>query len=129
MDKKPKNPYAKLERIFHEPNRLAIMSNLCGAINGVTFTELKEACELTDGNLSRHLRTLQEQGAVRIEKEFVGVKPKTTVFLSDKGRKSFVRYLEALEDVLKTAAKKVRKTAGAKKIKIYKNTRVRPSEA
>jgi len=98
------NPYAALERLFHEPNRLAIMSALCSAVNGLSFKELKEDCELTDGNLSRHLKTLQEALAVRIEKSFVGARPRTTVFLSDTGRDKFLSYLTALEEVLKRAA-------------------------
>lgn len=101
------NPYAELERIFHEPGRLAIMSALGGAPAGLVFTNLKEECRLTDGNLNRHLKVLQDAGAVRVEKEFVGLKPRTTVFLSDQGRESFRRYLEALEAVLRQAEKKL----------------------
>lgn len=99
----PDNPYAALKRAFHEPNRLAIVSALCTAPDGLTFNDLKDACELTDGNLSRHLRMLEEADIVVITKEFVGVRPRTTVFLSDEGRESFVTYLEALEEVLKLA--------------------------
>jgi DNA-binding transcriptional ArsR family regulator len=98
------NPYAALERIFHEPNRLSIMSALCAAPNGLTFKELKDDCKLTDGNLSRHLKTLQESGSVLIEKSFVGARPRTTAFLSDTGRDKFLCYLSALESVLKRAA-------------------------
>ena len=54
------NPYAHLERIFHEPGRLTIMSDLLGAPKGLTFTELKKNSNLTDGNLSRHLKVLEE---------------------------------------------------------------------
>ena len=49
------NPFEALERIFHEPSRMAIMSALCAADGGLTFNELKERCALTDGNLNRHL--------------------------------------------------------------------------
>lgn len=114
MANKNTNPYAALERIFHEPNRMAIVSSLCGALEGKTFTELKEACSLTDGNLSRHLKTLSDAGAVVIEKSFVRSKPRTLVFLSDSGRNGFLQYLKALESVLKKASKKA-KTAPAKK--------------
>ncbi len=104
MSTKDENPYAALERIFHEPNRLAIMSALCGSAEGLTFTELKENCDLTDGNLSRHLKALEEARAVKIQKTFVRSRPQTTVLLSDKGRESFLEYLKALEEVLKKAA-------------------------
>ena len=100
----PSNPYAALKTIFHEPNRLAIMSALSCAPEGVTFTELKGECALTDGNLSRHLKALEEAGAIQITKAFVDAKPRTTVFLSDQGRGSFLDYLQALEEVLKKAS-------------------------
>lgn len=94
------NPYAALERAFHEPNRLQILSALAGTAQGITFRELKEECQLTDGNLSRHLKILEESKAVRIEKAFVNAKPRTTVYLSDEGRAAFLDYLKTLEEVL-----------------------------
>lgn len=92
-----------LERIFHEPNRLAIMSVLCGSRKGISFTDLKDACRLTDGNLNRHLKVLEEADAVRIEKSFVDSKPRTTVHLSETGRKRFSEYLDALSEVVEKA--------------------------
>ena len=107
MATKHENPYAALKTLFHEPNRLAMMSALSQAIDGLTFNDLKRDCDLTDGNLSRHLKTLEEAEAIRIEKTFVDAKPRTTVFLSDAGRKSFIEYLQALEEVLQKAARSV----------------------
>ena len=104
---KQNNPYAALNKIFHEPNRLAIVSALCNSEDGVTFHDLKEECGLTDGNLSRHLKSLQEARVVRIRKTFVGAKPQTTSFLTDRGRNHFVNYLQALEEVLLKAAESV----------------------
>jgi DNA-binding transcriptional ArsR family regulator len=96
--------YDALERIFHEPNRLAIMSALCGAARqGLTFGALKDTCRLTDGNLNRHLKVLEQAEAVRIEKAFVDNKPRTTVYLSGTGLKRFNEYLAALAAVLKQA--------------------------
>lgn len=92
-----------LERIFHEPNRLAIMSVLCGSRKGISFTELKDACHLTDGNLNRHLKVLEEADAIRIEKKFVDAKPRTTIFLSESGWKRFSEYLDALAGVVEKA--------------------------
>ncbi|UCD49769.1 MAG: transcriptional regulator [Phycisphaerales bacterium] len=100
------NPYAHLERIFHEPGRLTIMTNLLGAPDGMTFTELKTACNLTDGNLSRHLKVLEEAKAVTAKKRFVKNRPQTTIFLSQEGRADFMAYLQALETVLLDAAAK-----------------------
>ena len=102
-----KKPYAALNKVFHEPNRLAIVSALCTTSDGLLFKDLKEECNLTDGNLSRHLRALQRAGMIRIRKTFVKSKPQTTIYLSNRGRASFVRYLEALESVLQKAAESV----------------------
>jgi DNA-binding transcriptional ArsR family regulator len=105
--RKSENPFAELKNIFHEPNRLAIMAALCNSVDGLTFNQLKEECDLTDGNLSRHLNALSGVRAVRIRKSFVSGKPQTMVFLSDRGRESFIEYLKALEEVLKKAADSV----------------------
>ncbi|MDZ4815118.1 MAG: transcriptional regulator [Verrucomicrobiota bacterium] len=101
------NIFSLLEKVFHEPNRLSLMSALAGTDSGLTFNQLKEECQLTDGNLSRHVKTLEDAGMVTIKKEFVGVKPQTTVTLSDKGRDSFIQYLGVLEEALQKAAKAV----------------------
>jgi DNA-binding transcriptional ArsR family regulator len=101
------NPHEALARIFHEPNRLAIVSALCSARQGLTFGELKETCGLTDGNLNRHLKALVEDGAVRIEKSFVAAKPRTTVYLTKTGLARFDEYLSALEEVLEKARRAV----------------------
>lgn len=96
-----------LERLFHEPNRMAILSALCAAGNPLSFTELKTLSGLTDGNLSRHLKALEDAGVIRISKTFVGVKPRTTVALTEKGLKRFDEYLSALSEVLKKAKQAV----------------------
>ena len=103
MSPKEKDEGELLERIFHEPSRLAIMSALCAAEKGMSFGELKEACDLTDGNLNRHLAVLSEAGTVRIEKTFVDARPRTTVILTKAGLARFMEYLDALTDVLKKA--------------------------
>ena len=95
--------YEALEKIFHEPSRLAIMSALCAADDGLSFAELKETCSLTDGNLNRHLKVLEDSEVVRIRKTFVDSKPRTTVRLSKTGLARFNEYLAALEEVLQTA--------------------------
>lgn len=112
MPSKSENLYSALKGVFHEPNRMAIISALCGAPNGLTFKALKDQCNLTDGNLSRHLKALEEAGAVIIEKKFVGSKPQTTAILTDAGREGFIEYLQILEEVLKKAADAVSATDG-----------------
>ncbi|MEL6824299.1 MAG: transcriptional regulator, partial [Calditrichota bacterium] len=66
--------------------------------------------DLTDGNLSRHLKALEEADVVQIDKAFVGSKPRTTIMLTDKGRERFIEYLQALEEVLLKAADAVSAT-------------------
>jgi DNA-binding transcriptional ArsR family regulator len=101
------SPYDALARVFHEPNRLAIMSALAAEDKGIAFTDLKATCNLTDGNLSRHLKALEVTAAVRIQKSFVGVKPRTTISITAGGRAQFTTYLDALELVLRTAEQAV----------------------
>ena len=100
--------YEGLEKLFHEPARLAIVSELCGAEEGMSFVQMKEKCGLTDGNLSRHLAVLKEAKVVQIKKSFVDSKPRTTVMITEKGLEQFFAYLDALEKVLKEAAKKAK---------------------
>ncbi len=111
-DRHDNNPYAALSRLFHEPSRLAIISALCAAAEGMTFNELKEECELTDGNLSRHLKTLEDAGIVRLRKRFVKAKPQTTVYLAESGRERFLEYLQTLEEVLRKAAEAMEPARG-----------------
>jgi DNA-binding HxlR family transcriptional regulator len=107
MSTKQDNLYSGLKKIFHEPSRLAIMSVLSGSIEPVTFVQLKEECELTDGNLSSHLKMLVDAGVVQMKKSNVNSKPRTEIFLTEDGRNSFIDYLKALEEVLKNAAEAI----------------------
>ncbi|MBT3193451.1 MAG: helix-turn-helix domain-containing protein [Verrucomicrobia bacterium] len=106
-------PAATLEKIFHEPNRLAIMSALCAAESGLSFPELRETCSLTDGNLNRHLKVLSGSSAIVIKKQFINDRPRTTVSLSPTGLARFQDYLKALEAVLLNARTALETTAQA----------------
>jgi DNA-binding MarR family transcriptional regulator len=96
--------YHGLDRVFHEKARLGIVSSLIGHAAGLAFADLKSLCDLTDGNLSRHLQVLQEAGYIEIEKGFDGKRPCTRYRLSGKGRVRFAEYLAVLEQVLRKAA-------------------------
>lgn len=109
MTERTHDPVGTLERLFHEPNRLAILSALCTARDGLAFTELRDACNLTDGNLNRHLKTLEEEGVIRIQKTFVDDKPRTTISLTRGGLARFNQYLENLTVVLQDARKAARR--------------------
>lgn len=85
----------RLDEVIHGRLRLGVMAYLSGA--GVAdFNTLKGRLKATDGNLSTHLRKLEEAGYVAIDKSFVGRKPLTQVTLTDAGRTAFSTYLEAL---------------------------------
>jgi len=91
-----------LARLFHEPNRLAILAALCTAEDGLSFTALRETCNLTDGNLSRHLKALADEEIIVLDKRFVDRKPLTTATLTEAGLIRFTTYLDQLTDVLRT---------------------------
>lgn len=91
--------FQKLDRIIHEKGRLAIVSVLAPA-ESLTFKELKELLEMTDGNLSVHMRTLEEANYVRVTKDFVDRKPRSTYALTPEGRAAFARYVEVLEAII-----------------------------
>ena len=102
------NSVDSLERVFHEPNRMAILSVLCGARTGIPFTELRDRCGLTDGNLNRHLKALEDEDIVRRVNAFVDNKPRTTVTITATGTKRFQAYLDTIGEVLKQAKSAMR---------------------
>jgi DNA-binding transcriptional ArsR family regulator len=89
----------ELDPLLHERGRLAIVSALAAAPR-LTFTELRDALEMTDGNLSVHLQKLEEKGYVAIDKQFVGRRPQTSCQLTRPGRQAFQRYLDHLEAIV-----------------------------
>ena len=110
------NSRPELDDLFHQPVRLELMAELCSSADGRSFLELKERCDLTDGNLSRHLQALAQAGAVKIKKSFVDSKPLTSISVTTEGRRSFLKYLDALERVLRDAASRATgKVKGAKR--------------
>ena len=84
-----------IDDVIHGRLRLGVMAYLADA-EVADFTELKTALGATQGNLSIHLRKLEEAGYVDIEKSFLGRKPLTRIRMTPKGRKAFADYLEAL---------------------------------
>ena len=90
----------EIEKKFHEPARLALVTALCSCPKGLGFQDLKSQCGLTDGNLSRHLKVLEEAGIVQQHKFGKGRRSRTLVILTPAGRGEFMDYLQALERVL-----------------------------
>ena len=107
--------YLGLDRVLHEKARLGILTALLTRPDGVLFTDLKDLCSLTDGNLSRHLTVLQTAELVDVWKGHQGRKPQTLIRLSEKGRTEFQSYLEQLEQVIRDA-KRGNKTHGAEDV-------------
>jgi DNA-binding MarR family transcriptional regulator len=97
--------YEGLDRVIHERARLSVLTSLITNPKGLTFGELKELCALTDGNLSRHLRVLEEADLVEIEKGLERNRPLTVCRITASGRKRYLEYLTTLEQVVRDAAK------------------------
>lgn len=95
--------YEGLERVIHEKARLSIMASLVAHPQGLLFTDLKDLCSLTDGNLSRHIDVLKEAGLIDVWKGFKNNRPQTLCRLSDNGRARFMEYINVLENVLADA--------------------------
>lgn len=90
---------SKLDDVIHGKLRLSLMAYL-SSVESATFAELRAKTEATDGNLSVHLRKLEEAGYVGIEKSFVDRKPQTRAHLSDAGRSAWLAYLDQLKTLL-----------------------------
>ncbi|HEX3368566.1 MAG TPA: transcriptional regulator [Candidatus Cybelea sp.] len=103
MSEQPGAPFAYpgLERIFHERGRLAICTCLIAHPNGLSFTELQGACDLTDGNLNRHLHALAEVGIVATDKQRGAGRALTTYRITKRGRQRFLAYVDELESVVR----------------------------
>jgi DNA-binding transcriptional ArsR family regulator len=85
-----------LDRLIHEPGRLAILTVL-SSVKDADFVFLQRTTGLTKGNLSSHLTKLEDAGLVAIEKRFVRKKPNTNVALTAAGKRGIKRHWEQLE--------------------------------
>ncbi len=93
---------AELDSLIHQRVRLGIMSAL--AVNeSLTFNDLKDLLEITDGNLSVHARKLEEAGYVDCTKSFEGRVPRTEYRLTEVGRRALEDYLDRMEGLIRTA--------------------------
>ncbi len=100
-----------LDRLIHERMRLAIVSAL--AVNAsLTFNELKQLLETTDGNLSVHARKLEEAGYVTCTKSFEGRLPRTEYQLTKAGREALGRYLDHMEALIRATREPGQRSPG-----------------
>ena len=92
--------YQQLDDIIHSRIRLAIMSVLM-SIDEAEFTFLRDKVKATDGNISVHIKKLEDAGYILVDKKFVERKPLTSYKLSAKGKKAFELYVERLESLIR----------------------------
>ena len=90
---------ASLDPLIHAPARLMVLTYL-DVVDSIDFVYLKSVTDLSWGNLSRHLRKLEEAGYVELEKSFQDKKPHTMIRLTNRGREAFRAYKDGLQDLL-----------------------------
>lgn len=95
--------YSGLDRVMHEKARLGILTSLAARPDGIVFNDLKELCQLTDGNLSRHLAVLQEADLVELWKGGTGPRTQTLYRMTAAGRRRYLEYIAVLEAVVADA--------------------------
>jgi DNA-binding MarR family transcriptional regulator len=103
--------YEGLDRVIHERARLGVLTSLVAHPKGLAFADLRRMCQLTDGNLSRHLQVLTEAGFVEVSKSFEQNRPQTFCRITAEGRARYLDYLSVLEQVVRDAAAAVKADA------------------
>lgn len=94
------NPIEQLNKVFDSRIRIGIMSVL--VVNeDMNFNELKALIDVTDGNLATHLKTLEENNFIKVQKGFIGRKTNTIYSITREGEKAFRAHLDALEKIIK----------------------------
>ena len=95
-----KNPIEEFNKVFDNQLRLGIMSSLM-VKDELSFNELKELFDTTDGNLATHLVNLEENNYIKVHKGFIGKKTNTTYVITKAGEKAFTEHITALENMIK----------------------------
>ena len=95
-----KNPFENFDRVLEHRMRLQIMGVL-SANDSYDFSALKELLQTTDGNLATHIKALEKEKYITVQKSFVDRKPNTRYKVSERGRTAFKKHLDALEEILK----------------------------
>lgn len=89
----------EFDKLVHQPTRLQLFAYLYQ--HGETsFQDLKTALDVTEGNLSSHLQTMEDAGAVEVEKQFVDRRPQTTYELTPHGRQQFEAHIDLLDELI-----------------------------
>ncbi len=92
-------PFIQLNKVIHEKGRLAIVSMLAASPN-LSFSEIRDVLQMTDGNLTAHIRTLKQAGYVAVTKSISKRRSLTTYALTGDGQTAFDEYLRNLEAIL-----------------------------
>jgi DNA-binding MarR family transcriptional regulator len=93
------HPTSRLDPTIHQPARLGILT-VAAETKRIDFVSLRDLLDLTDGNLSRHLATLEQAGYVTIEKAFEDRKPRTWIAATKAGRKALAAEIAALREIV-----------------------------
>jgi len=96
-----KNAISRLNKLFENRVRLGIMSVLI-VNDSYDFNDLKETLGVTDGNLASHLKALEENSLIKVNKQFIGRKPNTSYSITETGATLFRDHIKALEDLIKS---------------------------
>ena len=88
---------SNISKIFESRIRIQMIASL--SISDLTYKQLKEICQCTDGNMTTHTKKLVEEKFIKTHKKFVNNKPQTTYHLTDLGRKSFLDYVNTLNEL------------------------------
>jgi DNA-binding MarR family transcriptional regulator len=93
--------YQKINDVLHSRIRTAIMAVLI-SVDEAEFTFIRDKINATDGNLSVHLKKLEENKYIAVDKKFVNRKPVSTYKITDEGRNAFEDYIRTLESIIKS---------------------------
>jgi DNA-binding MarR family transcriptional regulator len=107
------HPTTRLDPTIHQPARLGILTVACET-KRIDFVSLRDLLGLTDGNLSRHLATLEAAGYISVEKAFEDRKPRTWISATKAGRKALATEIAALRDIVAAAEPAARRAPRAR---------------
>ena len=96
------HPTTRLDPAIHQPVRLGILT-VAAETRRIDFVSLRDMLGLTDGNLSRHLSTLEEAGYIATEKAFEGRRPRTWISATRAGREALRAEIAALREIVAAA--------------------------
>ena len=99
-----KNPFENLDKALEHRMRLQITSVLV-ANDSYDFNALKELLDTTDGNLATHLKALEREKYISVNKSFIDKKPNTRYKITERGRTAFKKHIDAMEELIKQQRK------------------------